>query len=63
MRACKLSFAAHGRLIGCRAKADAGTFPRMTLDGRDLTEGDMSDVVVRISCDEPTNVTGPIRHL
>jgi hypothetical protein len=29
MRACKLSFTARGRLIGCRAKVDAGTFPRM----------------------------------
>jgi hypothetical protein len=33
MRACKLSFTARGRLFGCRAKADAETFPRMTHHG------------------------------
>jgi hypothetical protein len=33
MRACKLSITARGRIIGYRAKPNAGTFPRMTRNG------------------------------
>jgi hypothetical protein len=31
MSACKLSLTARSRLVGYRAKANGGTFPKMTL--------------------------------
>src|SRR5258708_30641834 len=33
MHACKLPFTERGKLIGCRANTDAGTFPSMSQNG------------------------------